>query len=572
MSIRRAIPLWLCLLSAAAAPAAAQSSLAVPVGDPVYDELAHFRALGVWNGSLELLPLTRMEVCLAVEEIATRGDELLGADLRRLQGLRRFCAAETSERPGAWLPRTLSREAAAAGFAQPQSYWEPGLAVQFRGGPASVDSIADIDRQPRRQGALFLSLDAEIGGRLSAQLRFYEDYSRLSPGSDGRWVDNMPPDLGGISSDPSARLDLAVLGVDGGWWSLRIGREDRRWGQGRRGTMLLSSNPFPLDGISLRFKSRYLRGASLFAQSRRGGDPPPLVEGVPYDGAAHEAGEAFVAVHRFEVGPFGPATFGLAEAAAFGGRGIDLAYLNPVSFLIPVTQDLFDRSGVDDKKLLCLDVRLDLAPVTWYGEFLLDRYVGLEAATAGDESDISSFGQLIGLRWASPLGLAGADLDVEYAHLDPQVYFHVDGDIRRNYLTEDTLGEGSLIGHWLGPNADDLYARLTLPPSPQWGLLGFEFERARWGLVGGGRGVDVGFLSLDKNEKEWITGEQATERTLAVRWEKRDLRRWTPGTWLIGLRLAHVARGGAWEGEGGWQAELKLRWQLRRRIMDTGRS
>ncbi len=550
-----------------------QSNLTLPVEDSIYDDLAHFRALGVWNGSLELRPMSRREICFAAESIAKHGEDLSPPDIRRLLRLRKFCSEETGERAGTWLPGALNREAAAAGFVHPNSYWEPGLTVRLRGGPSDLGEIVDIDRRPRRHGALILSMNAEIAGRLSAELRFYEDYSKYTPHpGSSNWVDNLPKDpltSASILTDPSARLDRAVLAYSSGWWGLRIGREDRHWGQGRRGTFLLSENPFPLDGISFHFKTRYVRGATLFAQSRRGEDPPPLLLGEPYAGELHEAGEAYVAVHRFEIGPLGPATFGLAEAVAYGGRGIDFGYLNPVAFLLPVTQDIVDRSGANDKKLLCLDLRFDLAPLTLYGEFLLDRYVGLDAAEGGEESDISSYGELAGLRWASPFGLEGADLDMEYAHIDPQVYFHPDSDVRRFYMTEDKLGEGGLIGHWLGPNSDDLYIRFLLPRHHKWGRFGLEFEQTRWGVIDGKRGTELGFVSMSKAEKEWITGDIERERWVALRWEKAEMRGITPGSWRAEARLAHVDRSGAPGGDG-WQAELRLDWRLTARIQDSG--
>lgn len=560
------------LVVAECVTARAAGALRVPPGEAIYGELEHFRALGLWDGSLELRPLRREELARAVAAIAARRDGLAPADARRLARLEALCAD--------WLPAAPLPPRAPG--AEPHSLWELAAGLSFLGGPTDLDSVALAERRPRRKGLLQLGLDAELEGRLTAQLHFYEDYSRFSRGAgDGGWVDNLPPSASDVTQEPSARLDRAVIAWGGDWAELRLGREDRHWGVGRRGSLFFSENPFPLDGISFHFRTRYLTGASLFAQTQRGPNPPSWIPGEPYPPDSTELdvpGEAYVALHRLELRPPGPLSIGLYEAVAYGGRGIDLAYLNPVTFLVAGTQDIFDQSGIDDKKTLGLDARLDLAPLTLYGEFLLDRLVALEVAEpAGKGAGISSYAELIGLLWASPLGLAGADFELEAVHLDPQVYFHHDRDIRRAFVRDDRLGEGRLLGHWLGPNADGLYAALRLPPA-DWGRLALEFEQCRWGLLEGEdglwrRGEDFGFVGLKKRDKAWLVGERSIERLYRLSWDGYSLRAPAGGRLDLRCGLTRVERSGFWPADAagrvpgdGWQLEIGLAWRLERRL------
>ncbi len=556
--------------------ARAQGALRVQPADEVYDQLEHFRALGYWDGSLELRPARRDELARAVAQVASRRAELAPADARRLERLEQLTAG--------WLPAIAPAPRAPLALEEPdpRALWELSAGLRYLGGPTDLDSLALAERRPRRQGWFHLGLDAELDGRLTAQLHFYEDYSRLSRGAgEGGWVDNLPPSASDVTQEPSARLDRAVLAWGGRWAELRLGREDRRWGAGRQGSLFLSDNPFPLDGISFHFRTRYIAGASLFAQTQRGPNPPSYIPGEAFPPDSTDQvvpGEAYVAVHRLEIHPPGPFSVGLYEAAAYGGRGIDLGYLNPLAFHVALTQDIADQSGTDDKKILGLDGRLDLAPLTLYGEFLLDRLVALEVAEPqGEEAGISSFAQLAGLRWANPFGLAGADLDLEAVHLDPQVYFHHDRDVRRAFVRDDRLGEGRLLGHWLGPNADGLYAALRLPPAARWGRFTLEFEQCRWGLIDGRRGEDFGFIRLAKKDKAWLVGERSVERLYRLVWERRDWE--APGAGRLDLRcgLARVERSGLWPaGAGGrvpgsgWQLELGLDWRLERRLITGG--
>lgn len=547
----------------------AQGSLRVGPDGDVYDALEHFRALGLWEGSLELRPVRRDRLAAAIDAVAAHRDALAPADRRRLDAL--LALRDAWDLDGA----------PPAGADGPAALWELGAALNVLGGPTDLDSLALTSRRPRRKGAFQLSLDGELEGRLSAQLHFYEDYSRFTRGAgEGHWVDNLPASAGDITQEPSARLDRAVIGWGTDWAELRVGREDRRWGQGRRGSLFLSENPFPLDGFSFNFETRYLAGATLFAQTQRGPNPPSYIPGEPYPPDSTEVwvpGEAYVAIHRFELRPPGPVTVGLYEAATYGGRGIDLGYLNPVGFLVAITQDIYDQSGTDDKKVVGLDFRADLPPVTLYGEFLLDRLVSLDVASAaGDNPGISSFGELVGLRWANPLGLAGADLDLEYAHLDPQVYFHHDGDIRRAFVRDDRLDEGRLLGHWLGPNADDLHAALRLPPA-DWGRLTLEFEQSRWGLVDSLRGADFGFIHVKKDDKAWLVGDRSVERLYRVVWERAGWPGPLAGRVDTSCAVTRVERSGLWPADAagrvpgsGWQVELGLRWRFDRRLRTTG--
>lgn len=549
--------------------ARAQASLRVSPEAEVYDHLEHFRALGLWRGSLELRPMSRRALAAAVDKVADHRMELAAGDLRRLDRMLAIRQAWDLPRAGARVEEALRRELGA-----PSVLWELGAALRYQGGPSDLDSLTLIDRRPHRKGFIHLSLNAEMADRLGAQIAFYEDYSRLTrSAAGGGWVDNLPVDAAGITQDPSARLSRAVLAYSLDWMELRFGREERRWGAGRHGSLFLSENPFPLDGFSFHFNTRYVSGATLFAQTRRGSQPPTAADEdlSPQDLVP---GDAYVAMHRFELRPPGPASFGLWEAAAYGGRGIDLAYANPVALLVAVTQDIWDNSHTDDKKVVGADFRLDLPSLTLYGEFLLDRLVTLDMASEGEESGISSFAQLLGLRWANPFGARGADLDVEYAHLDPQVYFHHDGDPRRALMREDRLGEGALLGHWLGPNADSFHAALRLPPG-SWGRISLEYERARWGLVNGMRGDEIGFHQLQKRDKDWITGVVASEHLFRLGWERRD---WDLPLGRLDTRLSVARVDRPWqppavaaEGGGpppvffdddGWQAELLLNWRF----------
>jgi hypothetical protein len=557
--LARPVLLGLIAVVLACAPAHGQEFLSVPADSPLYEDLDHFRAMGLWRGRLELRPITRAELARAVRAIenSPRAGALSPGDQRRLQRLTLAIEAY------GLTSRPASPAASDAPF--PRVRWEFGAGVRFSGTMTQLDSLVDLDRRQRRDWGVALAVNAAVGRHVVVESRTYEDYSRLTPRPNhAHWVDNLPTTLKGVLTDPSARNDHAVLGIGWNWGELRYGREDRRWGTGRRGTLFLSENPFPIDGLSFNFRTRYLSGASLLGQIRRGRAGSDTL-------GAGRTGDAYIAGHRLEISPPGPARLGLFESVAYGGRGIDLGYANPVGLLVAITQDINDRSKVDDKKILGSDLQVSVRPFLFYGEFLLNRLVTLDAAKGGQNADASTFAELAGFRWADPLGWGGSDLEVEYAHLDPEVYFHHDKDPGRAFLSE-----GELIGHWAGPDADALYISLPAPPLAGWGTVRCSFEQVRWGLIQGRRGVDLGFAHVLKKDKRWITGAVQTERVASLEWTRLGWRFGLPVQLDTDCTLARVWRTGPralnqtrWA-DSGWECEVRLTWRFELTRIDTG--
>jgi hypothetical protein len=565
-------------------PAPAAAYLTVPLDSPLYDDLEHFRALGFWRGSLEMRPIRRQVFTRAAASIraATGEHRLSSHDELRLRGLEEAVAGWMTNRTPAGAPAagqapaSVSVAGATAVTATPRASpaspaalpGEPSddppvraelsLSLHVVGNASDLDSLVNLDRRSRREQFVMLSADAAVGATAFLQWRAYEDYDRLTPFRRGdRWADNLPLNLRGVVTSPSARNDRAVIGAGWKWGDVRFGREDRRWGTGRQGTLFLGENPFPLDGISARFDTRFLAGSSLVAQRRRGNDRAPAAGSKADPPATVTTGDAWLAAHRIEVRPPGPVRLGIYEAVAWSGRGIDLGYANPVAFLLAVTQDLYDRAAaadganIDDKKIIGFDFAADVAPVSLYGELLINRIVAYDA-NQGPDSDATTWAQLAGLRWSDPLGLGGADLDLEYAHLDPEVYFHKDRDAGLALLSE-----GEILGHWLGPNADSFHARLAMPVGARFGTAALSFERLRWGVIDGRRGIELGYFGLRKRDKRWITGQVAEERIFAAEW-RHEASRLPAGLVLdADTRLARVDRSGM-RTRDGWQAELRL--------------
>lgn len=255
-----------------ATAASAQDAFRVPVRDVVYEELEHFRALGAWSGGFDMRPVLRSEVLAVLDSLSLRREALDPMDRDRLDRL--------LERTAPW---RRAQESAPVRAGRPASYFEVGGGLQFFGGPSDLADVTLVSRRPRLEYLYVGSLRAEVATRWTADLRIYGDYGRFTSRPNRHdWVDNLPTGLDRLTIDPSIRLDRAVIGYAGDWAEVRFGREDRRWGVGRRGGLFLTDNPFPLDGLSLRVRTGVFTATSLFAQSQRGPNPPSVIPGEPF--------------------------------------------------------------------------------------------------------------------------------------------------------------------------------------------------------------------------------------------------------------------------------------------------
>jgi hypothetical protein len=200
--------------------------------------------------------------------------------------------------------------------------------------------------------------------------------------------------------DPYLRYGRGPVLVD-------IGRERLRWGPGRHNNTVLADGRPPIDQLRLRLDFGPVWFTSVFGQvrpERLRDDDPPLEQ-------------KYIAVHRLVVQPHRRLVIGITDAVAYGDRGIDLSYLNPLAIYF-VTQA---NNGDRDNALTGVDAKLLLPQLELYGELLLDdlnlrrglRHFGNKPAVVA------------GLLWMQPFGAADWDVDAEWSWAAQYTYTHV---------------------------------------------------------------------------------------------------------------------------------------------------
>ncbi len=289
--------------------------------------------------------------------------------------------------------------------------------------------------------------------------------------------------LSNTAFDPSAGLPVtekalvditvtdnvrSVLKFNLPWFDLELGRDLLEWGPGFRGNLLVSrnSNYYDLIKTTFRYKKIRLIYAHTFLNSNR---------------------SKYLVAHRLEFQPVENLLISVSESVVYGGRDVEPLYLNPFVPMIISERHL----GNQDNNLMAFDGSYYLRNLRMklYGEILFDDF-----SFAKDifRSWGNKWGILLGGYWVDPFGIQNTDFRVEAVRLQPFVYSH-------RKLQNTYSNYNNAIGHWLGPDADDLYFGLEhrLHKNLKVGISWEQRRRAQNDFTKGARPVDGRIKFLD---------------------------------------------------------------------------
>lgn len=260
------------------------------------------------------------------------------------------------------------------------------------------------------------------------------------------------------------------------WIEVEAGRDNLWWGPGRHGTLLLSDN-MPLDMISL--------SASLG------------IARMDYFHATLSAYQGrYLAGHRLSLRLPGTTQVGFSENVLYISQNPEPTYLNP---LMPYYASQQLLGGVADSMsniLWSFELQTNpLKGLKLYGELLVDDYQYEQTPPAPNK-----LGFLGGFQVSNPLGLQNIDLQAEYTRINRWVYTHKDSTVAYVY-------DFHPLGDWLGSDADDFWAALTVRPLPRWTVEGsYELERH-------GQGRDLFFGWHEGDDPATVTLSGVVETT-----------------------------------------------------------
>jgi len=473
------------LLSLLAPAASLAQSANLPIGHWAYDFLDRLETRGlVRDIALRTRPVSRARLAKIIARIDARlrnSPRLLSKTDRRLfEQLKGEFADEMAERGVKYSRRlrephlvTLRQDSSTIYF---DALFEQRLLLR---------SGQEADSSGRR---LETTGGGIIRGRLHRFLAF-ELEARNTAISGARVVrERFDPSLGtplvrtgNILFSDQAR---AYAVVRNRWVRLQVGRDKAQWGPGRRGSMTVSEQMPEADMFRLWADFQNFRFTYMHAFLRSG------------------LGAKYLAAHRLDFRVGRRLFLSGTESVIYGGRSVEFQYLNPLMPYQIAEHHLGDR----DNNMVSFDLTyFPVDGIKTYAELLVDDF-------SFDRNLIHNWGNkyafLAGLLWTDFGGLDNLDLLFEFAHVDPFVYTHRDSiNTYQHY--------NSSIGHWLGPNADDVELALRYQPTRDTAMR-LEFTQTRHGAGD----INRPHRRSDGSRKHFLSGIVERKREVTV--ELRD--------------------------------------------------
>jgi hypothetical protein len=230
----------------------------------------------------------------------------------------------------------------------------------------------------------------------------------------------------------TASLSNYYIKVKLPWFSILFGHDNLHWGPGRRGALLVSEHPLPMNMLKLQAQYYPVNFQAVTARL-----------GSTID-------KKYLSGHRLELNLWDKLRLGIAETVVYGRR-FETVYLNPVQ-IYTTTEFVFPEAvGENDNVLISGD--FDFVPLKnleLYGEVMIDDY---RPFSYSPKNWGNKFGVLLGGYWVDPFWIPDTDLRLEYAFVNQYAYTHA---TKINAYTHFN----SVIGHQIGTDADDLWLNL----------------------------------------------------------------------------------------------------------------
>ncbi|MEI7483755.1 MAG: capsule assembly Wzi family protein [Ignavibacteriota bacterium] len=254
-----------------------------------------------------------------------------------------------------------------------------------------------------------------------------------------------------------AYLKYYVEPLDGFHLSAEFGREKITFGYGYGSKPMLSGNSPDMDFLKLNLKYGIVRYTSIFAST------------VGYFSSVRDDRYTkYFSAQRLKIAIPDMFDVAISDLVIYNGR-IELAYMNPILFYTFAEKSLQDR---DNKAF-----EFDLKTTAWKNaEFTGSVFIDDDeqfAFVTGKTSRSEKFVYQVGTMLYEPLNLRNLSFTVEYTKVRPYTYSHY--NVKDNYTAY-----GENMGHRIGPNADEIFTRLTYNIS-DWGRINLEYSHVRKG-------------------------------------------------------------------------------------------
>lgn len=218
--------------------------------------------------------------------------------------------------------------------------------------------------------------------------------------------------------------------------TFQIGREKMTLGYGYNSKLVMSGDHPVMDFLKFNIDFGFVDFTSLHGSTVG-----------EFSDIHDERYTKYFAMNRFKFEFEDLADFGVGEVIVYSGRGIDLAYVNPLLFYKFAEMSLQDR----DNGLAFLDFKTNfLKNIEFHGTFFLDENLIGHLQNLSRYSNKTAY-QLGGM-WYEAFGVNDLSLFAEYTKIRPYVYSH-------KSMMDNYTSYGQLVGHRIGPNSDEIFLK-----------------------------------------------------------------------------------------------------------------
>jgi hypothetical protein len=239
--------------------------------------------------------------------------------------------------------------------------------------------------------------------------------------------------------------------------SLQFGREPIKFGHGYGNSMTLSGLGPVMDFFKFGFTYGVVNYSSIHAST------------VGNFGAPADRYTKYFAANRLQLSFDDVLDVGIMESMIYSGRGLEFAYLPPIVFYKFAEMSIQDR----DNGALGMDLQTHfLKNAEFQFSFFMDEN------PIGNLQDLNmakanKTGYQIGAFFYEPLKIPNLSFVLEYTRIRPYTYTHENPE---NTYT----AYGVILGHSIGPNADQVYSKLNYNLSSKLSFF-LEYQHIRKG-------------------------------------------------------------------------------------------
>lgn len=306
---------------------------------------------------------------------------------------------------------------------------------------------------------------------------------------------------------------------------LVIGKEPLWWGPGYHGSILLTNNAMPLDMIRLTSQSPFI--LPWIFKGLGGLKPTLFVAQLEED---RDYSHAKLMGMRLDFRPLSSFRFALSRVIMFGGegrKGLTISDWFNILIANDNTEHSWSGSDIDNNQLMSVDFSfilngpersLPFGGMKIYGE------IGAEDSSGNGWPKEKAF--LAGMFIDDPVFIDNASLRLEWATTAVNTKYntwYTHGQYSSGYTYK-----GRIIGHHMGADAEDIFARLEYSPDSSM-RIGLETDFERSGVHADPpdkrtwTGVDVTYQLSDRLGISAGYGVEDVSDASHVIWLKMDL-------------------------------------------------